>query len=439
MFLLYSLFYTLGILLMAPYYLWRMRGSISARAHWRERFGILPASFQTSGAGAIGVHAVSVGETLAVVRLVQSLQEQYPSRKIFLSHVTPAGRVAGETRLPGVTGRFYLPLDWSWCVRRMLDRIRPALLLIVETELWPNLLREARKFGSRVILVNARLSDHSFRGYRLVRPLMRRVLEPIEWICAQTERDAERFRSLGARPERVVVTGNLKFDVKSPEVAVAKELRKALGDVLRIPVIVAASTMPGEEALLLEAWTEIRRRHSRAVLILAPRHPPRFEEVARFLDLQHKSFIRRTDLGKGGRKLSVQLASPEILLLDSIGELAGIFELADLVIMGGSLVPTGGHNLIEPAYWGKAIIFGPHMENFRDVAQLFLQVGAGVQVRNPRGLTRQALELLDDTPRRLQLGERARHVLAQASGATERVLVRVRELLRADAPVRAAL
>ncbi len=439
MFLLYSLFYTLGILLMAPYYLWRMRGSISARAHWRERFGILPASFQTSGAGAIGVHAVSVGETLAVVRLVQSLQEQYPSRKIFLSHVTPAGRVAGETRLPGVTGRFYLPLDWSWCVRRMLDRIRPALLLIVETELWPNLLREARKFGSRVILVNARLSDRSFRGYRLVRPLMRRVLEPIEWICAQTERDAERFRSLGARPERVVVTGNLKFDVKSPEVAVAKELRKALGDVLRIPVIVAASTMPGEEALLLEAWTEIRRRHSRAVLILAPRHPPRFEEVARFLALQHKSFIRRTDLGKGGGKLSVQLASPEILLLDSIGELAGIFELADLVIMGGSLVPTGGHNLIEPAYWGKAIIFGPHMENFRDVAQLFLQVGAGVQVRNPRGLTRQALELLDDTPRRLQLGERARRALAQASGATERVLVRVRELLRADAPVRAAL
>src|SRR3989441_355372 len=260
MFLLYSLFYTLGILLMAPYYLWRMRGSISARAHWRERFGILPASFQTSGAGAIGVHAVSVGETLAVVRLVQSLQEQYPSRKIFLSHVTPAGRVAGGTRLPGERGGFSLPLEWGRWVRCMVDRIRPALLLIVETELWPNLLREARKFGSRVILVNARLSDRSFRGYRLVRPLMRRVLEPIEWICAQTERDAERFRSLGARPERVVVTGNLKFDVKSPEVAVAKELRKALGDVLRIPVIVAASTMPGEEALLLEAWTEIRRR-----------------------------------------------------------------------------------------------------------------------------------------------------------------------------------
>src|SRR2546428_8585234 len=162
MFLLYSLFYTLGILLMAPYYLWRMRGSISSRAHWRERFGILPASFQTGGAGAIGVHAVSVGETLAVVRLVQSLQEQYPSRKIFLSHVTPAGRVAGETRLPGVTGRFYLPLDLSWGVRRMPDPNRPALLLILETVPLPQLLPQARKFGTRVILVNARLPHHSF-------------------------------------------------------------------------------------------------------------------------------------------------------------------------------------------------------------------------------------------------------------------------------------
>src|SRR5207245_5034287 len=161
------------------------------------------------------------------------------ARISYLRQVTLSGRDARETRLVGVTVRIYRPLDWSVCVWRMLDRIRPALQLIVETELWPNLLREARKFGSRVILVNARLSDHSFRGYRLVRPLMRRVLEPIEWICAQTERDAERFRSLGARPERVVVTGNLKFDVNAPSVPVTKELRKALGDVLRIPVIVA--------------------------------------------------------------------------------------------------------------------------------------------------------------------------------------------------------
>jgi len=267
---------------------------------------------------------------------------------------------------------------------------------------------------------------------------MRRVLEPIEWICAQTERDAERFRSLGARPERVVVTGNLKFDVKSPEVAVAKELRKALGDVLRIPVIVAASTMPGEEALLLEAWTEIRRRHSRAVLILAPRHPPRFEEVARFLALQHKSFIRRTDLGKGSGKLSVQLASPEILLLDSIGELAGIFELADLVIMGGSLVPTGGHNLIEPACWGKAIIFGPHMENFRDSVQVLVGRG-GIQVNDPEHLYRVIAELLDRPETAIALGQMAEVAVRQVSGASLRNIEQIERLLAGLAGDRSSL
>jgi 3-deoxy-D-manno-octulosonic-acid transferase len=439
MFLIYSLFYTVGVILIAPYYLWRMRGIRAFIPRWRERLGILPPSFQCSAPGAIAVHAVSVGEVLAVTKLVQALQQQYASRKIFLSHVTAAGREAGEKRLPDVAGRFYLPLDWAWCVRRAFERIRPGLLIIVETELWPNLLREARKFGSRIILVNARISSRSFRGYRLVRPLMRRVLGSIEWICAQTEIDAERFRLLGARHERVVVTGNLKFDTKPEEFTGVRQLRNALKDALRIPVIVAASTMAGEEPMIMETWAEVRRRHSRAILILAPRHPARFEEVAQLLARQGRSFVLRTALQIGDKELPSQVASPEVVLLDTIGELAGIFELADLVIMGGSLVPTGGHNLIEPAYWGKPILFGPHMENFRDVTQLFLQVGAGIQVRGAKELTERVSELLEDSARRRELGEKAKKVVEQAAGATERVLVRIRELLRADAPVRVAL
>ncbi len=451
MFLFYSLLYSVVMVLAAPYYLWRMRGKYAASSYWRERLGFLPLSFQPVEPGAIWVHAVSVGETLAVAGLVRALQDQYPARRIFLSHVTPAGREAGEKRLtgpnyradssarPAVAGRFYLPLDWGWSVRRAMDQIRPTVLVIVETELWPNLLREARKAGARIVLVNARLSARSFRGYRLIRPFMRRILEQIEWVCAQTSEDAERFKFLGARPERVVVTGNLKFDAQPPRVAAATQLRKALEEAQRAPIVVAASTMAGEEALLLQSWEEIRRRRSKAMLLLAPRHPQRFEEVAQFLTREGKSFVRRTALEMEREKLASQLGSSEILLLDTIGELAGIFELADLVFIGGSLVPSGGHNLLEPAFWSKPILFGPHMENFRDVAQLFLQGGAAVEVRDPQELARQALELFEDPARRRQLGEKAKQVLEQASGATERVLEHLKGLLEADEPIRAGV
>jgi 3-deoxy-D-manno-octulosonic-acid transferase len=196
MYLVYSTLFTLGAILSAPFYLWR-KGKNLQRGHWRERFGRIP--FHEPRPGAIWVHAVSVGETVAVAGLVQKVQRAFPERKIFLSHVTPAGREAGQARLPAVAGRFYAPLDWRWTVRRTLERIRPALLVVVETELWPNLLRAAQQAGARVALVNARLSRRSLRGYRLARPFMRRVLADVDAICAQSEADAERFRELGAR------------------------------------------------------------------------------------------------------------------------------------------------------------------------------------------------------------------------------------------------
>ncbi|MBZ5515050.1 MAG: 3-deoxy-D-manno-octulosonic acid transferase [Acidobacteriia bacterium] len=423
MYLVYSLLFTCGVLLAAPYYLWRLRGSIRSTSGWRERFGFLPQAFQQAEPGAIWIHAVSVGETLAVVGLVRELQRRYPGRKIFLSHVTPAGRDAGRRRIPEVAGQFFLPLDWNWSASRALERIRPALLVIVETELWPNLLRAARRRGARIVLVNARLSARSFRRYQWVRGFMRRVLGSLEVVCAQSELDGERFRALGAPRERTVVTGNLKFDFAPPRLGeFPAMLRRALGIAGRQPVVVAASTMPGEEALLPRMWAEIQRRHPEALLILAPRHPARFGEVGALASSQGIALVLRTSLQGDERQVATQLASAKILLLDSIGELAGIFELADVVFMGGSLVPTGGHNLLEPAFWAKPIIFGPHMENFRDIARLFLESGAALQVANSEALGKAILELLGDAARAKKLGEAARAVLERERGATDRVL-----------------
>ncbi|HZT69998.1 MAG TPA: 3-deoxy-D-manno-octulosonic acid transferase [Terriglobia bacterium] len=429
MYRIYSILFTLGLALMAPYYLWRHRGR-KELAGWRERLGILPASLRQNTSGAIWVHAVSVGETLAVAGLVRELQRQYPDRKIFLSSVTAAGREAATSKLPGVAGWFYLPLDWKWAVRRVLEQVQPSTLLIVETELWPNLLKTAREFGCHVILVNARVSDRSFPGYKIVRPFIRRVLGNISRICTQTATDAERFLDLGAHPDRVIVTGNLKFDGRPPEFgALGTQMKKVLAEANLGPVFVAGSTMRGEEPFVLQAWSEIRWRHPRAIMVLAPRHPARFEEVASLLQGCQLNYVRRTDFRPDDEEFLRRLASSEILLLDTIGELAEIFSLADVVFIGGSLVPTGGHNIVEPAFWAKPIVFGPHMSNFRDVAKMFLKAGAAVQVKDARGLADEALRLIEHPAEARLMGERAQNVVNAQAGATQRTLKLMEEWL----------
>jgi len=430
MYLFYSLLFTLGATLSAPYYLWRHRGRSSRAGAWRERLGVLPASYQQTTAGAIWVHAVSVGETLAVAALVRELQQRFPGRRVFISHVTPTGRATGEGRLPDVAGRFYLPLDWRWSVERVLRRIQPGLLVIAETELWPNLIRATHDFGARVALVNARLSERSCRGYRRLRPFMRRVFNYIDCVCAQSRADAERFCLIGAAPDRVVVTGNLKFDAKPAASGVLSDrLLKVLQSTARGPVLVAASTMPGEEEPVIEAWKAAREQHRRALMVLAPRHPNRCETIGQMLQSRRVSFVRRSTLKEGATELISQLATEEVLLVDTIGELAGLFQVADVVFMGGSLVPTGGHNLLEPAYWAKAVIFGPHMENFRDTAELFLAERAAFQVQDSAELARCVLSLLGDDDLRNQTGRQAKRLLERESGATRRVVDQLIPLL----------
>jgi 3-deoxy-D-manno-octulosonic-acid transferase len=489
MFLVYSLLFTVGVILTAPYYLWRLRGRILSGAGWRDRFGFLPPAIGTceiathphsSGSHAssscdsttIWIHAVSVGETLAVAGLVEELHRRYPQLRIFMSQVTPAAREVAEKRLPSakrpagdqppgtgsipdglrsssgkavVAGRFFLPLDWNWCVRRVLKRIRPALLLIVETELWPNLLKAANRLATRVVLVNARLSDRSLRGYRRFGFFMRRVLANVDLICAQTARDAERFRQLGVPAERIIVTGNMKFDgVPPPSGALAGMLTRSLQAAGRGPVVVAASTMPGEEELVLSAWAGIRSQWPQALLILAPRHPARFPEVRGLLRGKGLSYVCRTDLppadeaaattaglnaaGDGDNVLG-QIMAPEVLLLDTIGELAGIFELADIVFIGGSLVPTGGHNLLEPAFWAKPILFGRHMDNFRDIAHMFLEARAAVQVEDAKQLAEEACQLLSKPELSQEMGKKGREILERESGARQRIMDQLERLL----------
>lgn len=429
MYRLYSILFSFGLVLLAPYYIWRHRGR-KELAGWRERLGKLPSSLQQAAQGAIWIHAVSVGETLAVAGLVKQLQQRYPERKIFLSSVTAAGREAAEKKLPGVAGRFYLPFDWKFAVRRVLRHIRPSVLVIVETELWPNLLRTVKESGCQTILVNARVSDRSFPGYRLGRLFIRRVLQDISRICTQTPTDAERFQQLGARAESLVVTGNIKFDGRAPEFGkLGTKIKNVLTAENRAPVFVAGSTMRGEEPLVLDAWQRVREKHPRAIMILAPRHPGRFDEVAEMLQARQLSNVRRTRLPEIEDEVRRLLSRTEILLLDTIGELAEIVGVADAVFVGGSLVPTGGHNVVEPAFWGKPILFGPHMNNFRDVASLFLKADAAVQVADAGALADAVLRLLEHPADARRMGERAREVASQQSGAATRILRQMEEWL----------
>ncbi len=422
---LYSLVVTIAAVLAAPWYVARYGLRGRPRGYWRERMGLLP-DFFADGVerGGVWVHAVSVGETLAVAGLVSEIRRRFPDRPVYLSHVTPTGRATGEARIPDIAARFFLPLDWKWPARRIFDRLQPAMLILAETELWPNLLNVTRERGTRVILVNARLSERSLRGYRRFAFLFRNPLAGIDHVFAQTERDAERFRALGVPSQRVTVAGNLKSDMKPPQSNdFARDTRRALDEFGRGPVLVAGSTMAGEERLVLGAWDAIRARCPQAFLVMAPRHPERFEEVARLLTVNGHKFVRRTSLNSTDRsEVSQQLAGMDILLLNTIGELAGVYQIADAAFVGGSLVETGGHNPLEPAFWSKPVLFGTHMEAFRDLAGQFVAADAAFQVSNDGELATRVVELFTHPSLRETMGTRAHSVLRNNAGATTRVL-----------------
>jgi len=397
-----------------------------------QRMGYLPVSFNLDGEDSIWIHAVSVGEALTVRALISDLKRRYPNLRIFLSTTTMAGQQVARRNVQDVDAVFYFPLDLSFIVRRTLRLVRPRLFIMMETEIWPNLLRECKRNGVATVMVNGRISSRSYPRYKLVRPFFRRVLADVDKFCMQTEESARRLVDMGAEPARVVVTGSLKFDSMEMPGAATLEGR-GQNRVLRYfrmtsgrPVIVAGSTMRDEEEIVLEAFRRIKSSvgsASNPLLVIAPRNPERFGEVAQLARNLAFVTVRRSDLPIDAEPRA------EVVVLDTIGELAQVYQIATAVFVGGSLVDTGGHNILEPAVFGKPIVFGPHMQNFKEIADAFVTYDAGIQVYNARGLEDALLALLTDPVRRARLGAAARAVVESNRGAKDKSLAVIAQLL----------
>jgi 3-deoxy-D-manno-octulosonic-acid transferase len=399
------------------------------RAGLSERLGRVPSRIVQNATGpVIWIHAVSVGEALAISELVSRLRARFATARILISTTTQTGQKLAAERF-GAENVFYFPLDFAFAVRPYLRRLKPDVIALAETEFWPNFIRLAHSSGAKIIVTNARISDHSFPRYRRFAALMRPVLRQIDAFLTQSKTDAERLVEIGAPKDRVIVAGNLKFEVKPPDTShgIVRDLAKAFERDSIAPVIVAGSTVEGEEPIVLDAFRKLLSAYPTSRLLLAPRHRERFESIASLLETSGISFARRSKLPGD----LAELKPGSVLLLDSIGELSAIYSLADIAFVGGSLVPRGGHNILEPAYFGKAIVVGPHTENFRDIVSYFTAEDA-VLICEPEELADRWLALLREPGVRKQFGERARAVFQQRSGATDRTMDAIAERMKSS-------
>jgi 3-deoxy-D-manno-octulosonic-acid transferase len=443
-YLIYSLLMGFAALLLTPY--WIVQGLRHGKyfSNLGQRLGF---SFPTLSKlpekrpGAIWIHAVSVGEALSGVALARRLKQAYPDRPVVISTTTLTGQALARERMPFADAIFYFPLDWAFCVRRVLRAIRPSIVVILETEIWPNFLREAGRGNVPVVFVSGRISDRSFSRYQkflgiagfFLRPLYRSSLAHASAFLMQSEKDAERIRALGAPADRVQVSGNLKYDLELPATTpisdwLATEARRGG----RSPIIVAGSVVATEEPLALIAFGTLQGEHRKALLVLAPRKPECFESAAQFIEDSHRKFIRRSQLPVPGPSQNGAATGEfaiaddvTVILLDSIGELASLYRAADGAFVGGSLVPSGGHNILEPAAFGKIPVFGPSMENFAEMAARFTAAEAAVQVESPEDAGVAWIEFLRDPERAARMGETARQLVESSRGATDRAIAEI--------------
>jgi 3-deoxy-D-manno-octulosonic-acid transferase len=382
--------------------------------------------------GAIWIHAVSVGEVLAAIPLVEGLKRRFSSHAIFVSTTTETGRRLAQQRLQSADGIFYFPLDWIVPVRRALRVIQPAMIVIIETEIWPNFLRESRRLGIPVIFANARVSERSFAQFSrwrfLIGEFYRRTLDDAQLFLAQTSDDSARLSEMGAPEGRVEVTGNLKYDGEPPAATpFTSWLDAQVRTQERWPVLVAGSVVAEEERSVLEAYDVVQRQWRHALLVLAPRKPDRFDDAADIVAQCGWKVVCRSRLDTS-EPLD---ENADVLLLDSIGELASLYSIADAVFVGGSLVPAGGHNILEPAWFGRPPIFGPSMENFREMADQFLSARAGVQIASGAQLGKIWVQLIEDNAIRERMGKAARELSERHRGAAARSLGRIAAILDA--------
>jgi len=425
-YLLYSFLTAVVFVVASPYFLYQALRHKKYVASIAQRLGYLPVSFNLDGDESIWVHAVSVGEVLSARPLISELRASYPKLRVFLSTTTLTGQQLARRSVSDVDAVFYFPFDWTITARRTLDVVRPRLFVMTETEIWPNLLRECKRRGVRTLMVNGRISYRSFPRYRMVRPFMKRVLADIDRFCVQGEETSRRLVELGADPSRIVVTGSLKFDSLESSPTPGRGRERVLR-FFRVPasrpVIVAGSTLKGEEEPVIRAFNRVRASGVNALLVIAARHPERFAEVERLCRHEGLTVVRRTELPIDAEPRA------DAVVLDTIGELAQLYQIATVVFVGGSLVPAGGHNILEPALYGKPVVFGPHMQNFGEIAETFLSNGAAIQVRTPGELEETMLSLIGDPVRRARVGAAARALVESNRGARGRTLAVVRDLL----------
>ncbi len=408
MLFLYSLLYYIAIVFVLPYHYLRRPSEL--RRRWlRERLGYVPKRTGGNDRPLFWIHAVSVGEAIAARPLIREISKD---ADIVITTVTDTGQKVVRDFVEDRASVFYAPFDTIGAVKRFIQRQRPKLLLIMETELWPNLVTIARKYSLSVMIVNGRISEHSFRGYRKIRFFMKTILEKIDLFCMQTKTDAERIINIGAPRERTCHVGNMKFEVEPPD-EIPQWCQK-----LSKPVIVAGSTHEGEEEIIINAFRKIKNDYPEATLVLAPRHPERFPLVEALLKREEINYGKRSEDDTSGR---------DIVILDTIGELASVYGAADICIIGGSFVPKGGHNLFEPAFWQKPIITGPYMDNF-PLSEEFFQADAAL-LSEPQELETRIKELLRDVSRAETVGKKARQLYDANRGALKRTVELLKRLV----------
>src|SRR5437899_1839109 len=429
MYAFYSALLAFFLLLTLAYWLLQMMRHGKYRAGLRQRFGAVPAALAGRGEkSAIWLHAVSVGEVVASSAVVEALRQKFPSHRVLISTTTSTGQKLAVQRF-GAENVFYFPLDFAFAVRPYLDALRPELVVVAETEFWPNFLRLAKRSGARIAVINCRISDRSLPGYKRLRfwlpSLLKKTLDNVDVFLAQTEEDLKRLIELGAPESKATVAGNLKFDVAPPpSPKIVASLREGFSHSGAGPVLVCGSTLEDEEGSLLSAFRNILVNHPKAVMILAPRHPERFAEVAALVENLGFRVWRRSLWG--GETLA-----GGVFLVDSIGELAALYSLATVAFVGGSLVPRGGHNILEPALYGVPIVTGNHYENFRDVVNFFSRRNA-VRIVGVAELPVVFVELVENSNERTTLGRNALAALESQRGATARTVSALLRLMGED-------
>lgn len=440
MYFLYSLLLTVGFIVLLPRFAIDALRTRKYVTGLRQRLGNLP-RLPASDQPLIWLHCVSVGETEAARPLVRALRERFPSYRLVVSTTTVTGQqIAQRVFRQEAAAVFYFPIDWAWTVRRVLGALKPSVVLIMETELWPNLLRACRRQSIPVALVNGRISPTSFRRYHMIQLFTKRMLNNLSMAIMQSERDVKRIRELGMPAERTVLSGNLKFDSANStgsDAAITSDISGRFGFSQTESLIVAASTHWPEEQVLIDAFKRIKQgeHHKRVRLLIAPRHPERFPEVADLISASGLSWARRT------APPITDDATCDVILLDSIGELRAVFPLADIAFIGGSIASHGGQNVLEPAVEGVCVITGPHTENFAAIIKTFLSEGALIQLEEvpiseaANQLAATIRDLLEDESRRREIGRRAMTVCDQNRGATDRTIQILAKLLSSRSSV----